>query len=259
MATLSSITRSVVVRTVAIVLVILGTLWYIQDLKNDKADALTTARDYRLDLENQAAAFDTTLRVLYDRQRDIAIWRRRAMQADLDASELEEQLGLERRARVRVETQLASLTGSDTASATLEGDTARTYTFSFYRAPTHVETEVWVPEENSLDAQAIFQVTLDPLTLDLTVTCAETDTLGVRSAYVLVEGPSWLDPSVSSTFEPDICSPIIQPTQAWYDTWDTGVAGTAAALLLLDGRDQAAGIVAAAWALYRGGRWLLSR
>lgn len=122
---------------------------------------------------------------------ELAAVQRRTIQQRQRADSLDRALGLERRARVRVQLRADSLQAVATTAVTADsGDSVRRARFEVREPPYTATADVALPRPPAT-GQLSLRVGLDPAPLELRIGCG-TARGGIRPATVTAVGPRWL-------------------------------------------------------------------
>ncbi len=136
---------------------------------------------------------------------ELAAVQRRTIQQRQRADSLDQALGLERRARVRVELRADSLQAVATAAVTADpADSVRRARFEVREPPYTATADVALPRPPAT-GQLSLRVGLDPAPLELRIGCGPARG-GIRPATVIAVGPRWLSLELTSVEQdPAVC------------------------------------------------------
>lgn len=158
---------------VVYVIILMGGIFAVQQLRISRADRRATASAFRAD--SVEAINSTTQQVGH-------AYLRRAVQAEVARDSLDKKLKTETKVRIDLELELASGEDADTVMINEDDEWAQ---FHGKVAPANVQVDIVWPAKGG-DARAHFGVTFDPIRLNVQVKCSIKDSDGVRQAMTLV-------------------------------------------------------------------------
>jgi hypothetical protein len=195
-------------------IVLLGAGLAVQTWRLNRAEARAQAAVLARD--SAEAVVDSTravsARVQATLSADLAAVQRRAVQQRQRADSLDRALGLERRARVRVELRADSLQALATAAVTADSaDSVRRARFEVRHPPYTATADVALPRPPAT-GQLSLRVGLDPASLELRIGCG-TARGGIRPATVTAVGPRWLALELATVEQdPAVCQAPVGPS-----------------------------------------------
>jgi len=179
----------------------------VQTWRLDRAE--TRAKVATLARDSAEAAADSTRAASAQAQAvlgaELAAVERRVVQQRQRADSLDRALGLERRARVRVELRADSLQAVATAAVMADSaDSVRRALFDVREPPYTATADVALPRPPALGRLSL-HVGLDPAPLEVRISCGVSRD-GIRPATVTAVGPRWLSLELASVEQdPAVC------------------------------------------------------
>jgi len=192
---------------VVLALLLLAGAVALQTWRLDRAEA--RAQVAALARDSAEASADSTRAVSARTQAllgaELSAVQRRAVQQRQRADSLDRALGLERRARVRVELRADSLQAVATAAVTADSaDGVRRSRFEVREPPYTATADVALPRPPATGSLSL-RVGLDPAPLEVRIGCAAPRG-GIRPATVTAVGPRWLALELASVEQdPAVC------------------------------------------------------
>jgi len=163
------------------------------------------ALDNALRVDSLYAVEDTTRIVFADSLRTFEL---RAIQAETRADDLDRELDVRSRARADLVVVAEPLDTVVTSPASIDSVGSREATLSIYRTPYTVEAHVSIPLE-PLPAIWQLRIGLDPIPLNVRLSCATDSDFDVVPAFVQVTAPRWATIGITNVQqEPGICNPV---------------------------------------------------
>ncbi len=188
-------------------IVLLGIALAVQTCRLDQAKV--RAQLASLARDSAEAAADSTraasARVTSVLGTQLAAVQRRVVQQRQRADSLDQELGLERRARMQVALRADSLLAVATAAVTADSaDSVRRARFEVREPPYTATAEVSLPRSPATGRLSL-RVGLDPAPLELRIGCGPVRE-GIRQATVTAVGPRWLSLDLAAVEQdPAVC------------------------------------------------------
>lgn len=182
------------------------------------------AREAELALDRQEALADSTRLALVSSVQWLTerahTWQRRAVQEDLDQTETEEELGVDPRARTRIEIGIPDIEATDILGGgpVEEEGATRSASLHYRERPVTVDVTARLPPPPDTATWDV-SVAVDAIHAQLTVGCGEApEGRSIRPATANLTVPDWVEVRLSEVRqEPSVCNPV---DRGWLLGWD---------------------------------------
>lgn len=186
------------------------------------------AREAELALDRQEARADTTRRVL---SRYMAwlngqahTYQRRALQAEMQATDREEDIGIDPRARTRLTISLPNIdtTGLPSADSVRTENRVRIADLIYQKPPVRLEVTARVPPPPDTATWDV-SMALEAIRAELAIGCGEApEGRSIRPATANLTVPEWATVELTEVrTEPGVCNPV---SGGWMFGWDPPAA-----------------------------------
>ena len=167
-------------------------------------------RDLALHADSLEAAADRTTQLALKASRDRSVWRRRAIQTELQRDALDRELNQSSVARADLALTVDRLTAQLASAGSVQsdaGDSVRRAHFDLRRAPYTVSADAQLPRAPA-PGRLDLAIALDTARLSARVGCGPRGPGGVAPASLTVQGPPWLTVGIDTIrTATDVCSP----------------------------------------------------